>query len=285
MNTRILLLVGACTVALYSAAFAQSTPVPVAGPTPLPAEVAAEQFQRAAEAWISVINKLSLVALPVLGGLVAWIVTELRSLKAAHAKNAADIAEVKNAANANAVDIAEGPSHADLGILHGRVDTVGRIAIDAATKAGVAPKLAQPQPMPDPQAMIKGVPSIAVALIACLFFSGCATSPLTTQQKQDAWNEVYSVAIAAGTAALSGEKGQAVSQAAFTAAETGQPVQQLITDAVTMNGGTAAQAQQLNSAVTSAIAISQAKTPAQKVAALNTIGAALQLVANQEFAK
>lgn len=270
--TKIILL---CLAATAAAALAQSTPVP-ATPTPLPAEVAAEQFQRGAEAWLTVLKDLAYVALPLVGALVAWIYKELQAVKLAHAQNASEIATVKLATAVNAAAISDTPSKSDIDALHTRMNTVSLIASQAG------------KPAPDsitsyPSSATNSSGIIASALVAVLFFTGCST--VTPQEKQDAWNEVYKAALAAGTAALTGEKGQAVAQAAFAAATTGQPVQQLITDAVTTNGGTVPQANQINAAVASALAISKASTPAQKVVALNTIGSALQLVANQEFAK
>jgi hypothetical protein len=123
------------------------------------------------------------------------------------------------------------------------------------------------------------VPAAVGLILALLYFVGCALTPATQTALTDTWNTAYNGALAAGVSYLEGDKGQAVAQAAFTAATTGQQVNKLVSDAVTANGGTTAQAASLNALVNKSLAVANGKT--SKAAALNTFGSALQTAVNQ----
>lgn len=114
--------------------------------------------------------------------------------------------------------------------------------------------------------------------------STCATIPQANQDdaKQallaDVYNTVYDGAANYTNSVMQGQNGQDAAEAAFIAAGTKNGIAAIGTLLKDYAGpGISALAQKINAAVSKA----NPKTPADQTAVLNTVGAALQTVANQ----
>lgn len=143
---------------------------------------------------------------------------------------------------------------------------------------------------------------VSLLAVTALAFTGCVTDPVTGKKTfnplaweqvpanravtnavlQDVFNTVLTAGLSAGGAALMGQNGQDAAQAAFIAAGESNGVNALGTLLTAYAGP---QIAPVANAAIAALTKAQPVTPADKVAVLNTIGAAIQTAANEQFSK
>lgn len=141
--------------------------------------------------------------------------------------------------------------------------------------------------------MIRTILAVVVAIVLILLLlPGCGTNTgnpskdkagaVTNAVLQDVFNQVLDAGLGVGASALEGQNGQDAAEAAFLAAGEHAGVDALGTILTAYAGP---QIAPVATAATNALTGANPQTPADKVAVLNTIGAAIQTAADEQFSK
>lgn len=134
---------------------------------------------------------------------------------------------------------------------------------------------------------MKKIPLTTFALIAsALFFAGCSTNTgdatadrrgrVTNAVLEETFNSVLAFGLNQGASLIAGQNGQDAAHAIFTAANQGVLSSGGINHIVSAWAGP-----EVGSVVAAKMQEANPQTPADKVLVANTIGAAIQIAANQ----